>query len=178
MLEGKQFAVIFPHQTREGSSISKEIHNNDLFKIVGVFPRRPKLVSTSDNIITIKINDSIIDAVKESRKYNIPFIAGCPLAKCFWTLGESIVWIRLEKISKEKEIIVNIQNDNKYIQTIPETFKDKQELIEYIDKADNEFGISDAMEAIKQIKTSLNNRYGRPLFGNNYKPFYILIKTK
>ena len=36
---------IYPWISREGSNISLELHSRDKFKVVGLYPRRPKLYS-------------------------------------------------------------------------------------------------------------------------------------
>ncbi len=69
--------------SKEGSNISKELHGNDKFKVVGLYPRRPKLISVDNSIITVKINKQIIFGAQSGMDFGIPIIAGCPVANNF-----------------------------------------------------------------------------------------------
>ena len=87
---------IFPWLTREGSNLSKAIHRQDEFKIVGLYPRRPKVNRTNCKIL-IKINNDLILGAREASRINIPMITGCPLARNLRELDEHTmcVWIKL-----------------------------------------------------------------------------------
>ena len=56
--EYKTVIPIYPWLTREGSKISKIIHKDDKFLVLGLYPRRPK-IDVDNNIIYVKINDEL-----------------------------------------------------------------------------------------------------------------------
>jgi hypothetical protein len=175
VLKEKTYAFIFPHQTREGSTISRAIHQQDFIRIIGIFPRRPKLRTAGANEIYFKINKEVIHSVIHGKAHNIPFISGCPISKNFWDLGERVVWLRLQNIEEEKTICVDTANIELSLKKIGGALDGENGLIDYIDSVTNSYDIETAMSVIRDIyNCSGMNRY---LFGTVYKPFYIFIKS-
>jgi len=102
----KRFSIVtplFPWATREGGTIARHLHKGERFKVVGLYPRRPKLLSANSSIITVKLNRQILLGAQCGMELGIPIIAGCPLAKNFWELGNSphCLWIKLDQGSKK-----------------------------------------------------------------------------
>jgi len=78
---------VFPWISREGSNISKEIHISDTFKVLGVYPRRPKL-KTPNADIDVKIS-TIFHGAEFGNGKGIPIIAACPITTNLWDLDSS-----------------------------------------------------------------------------------------
>lgn len=173
---------IFPWMTREGSNISKSLHQNDKFKILGLYPRRPKIALLDKENIHIKINDQIILGARSGFTLGIPIIAGCPLAKDFWELGNipNCLWIRLNfKSNKNKEFQIK-QGKSLYLDRdlSKVVFHEENEILEYVIENANLFDVDGAMEAFRKIKMdSLNfEYYSRFYLWGGYKPIYFFLK--
>jgi hypothetical protein len=168
---------IFPWATREGSNLSKQIHEDDKFYIVGMFPRRPKLDSANDPNIIIKINHQIIVEAKRSLQLGIPMIAGCPLVKNFWELGSSpnCVWIKLEQAS-EDDAEIDARNIKSFIPGW--IFPNEVTLIKYFYDYSLLTNLQNAIQAFKKIKLTSKEAYNFHYFwmGSRYKPVYFLLK--
>ena len=170
----KTYAFIFPHQTREGNTISREIHRDDIFSILGIFPRRPKIKIDEKESIYIKINTEVVNSAVKANEYKIPFICGCPIARNIWTLNEKIVWINMNSIHEETILSIRMDDVTNSIENMSNSFHSVEKLKDFVNTTDNLFDIEKAMFSIRNISDSLGmNRY---FFGTIYKPFYVFIK--
>ena len=168
---------ISPWMTREGSNISKLLHRNDSFKIFGIFPRRPKLI-TDCGEIEFKINAQIIAKANVGLKYGIPIIAGCPLVRNFWELSSNIklIWTRIDSEVNEDLFLTIKESD--ILAPALSLFNNNQEILDYIDKNAKLFSIEDALVAFRQINMTNSGFYNYPRFGFGglYKAIYFLLK--
>lgn len=173
---------IFPWMTREGSNISFELHGNDEFRLLGLYPRRPKLLSANHPSIFIKINEQILFGAKTGLEFGIPIIGGCPIASDFWELGNdpSCLWINLESDTLASFEIKVESNDSSYlIKTHSEcVFRTDEELLEQIDNTAKIVDLRMTLDAIKAIKMQSRGLGGYfPMaFMGGYKPVYFLLK--
>ncbi len=165
-------AFLFPYQTREGNTVSREIHRNDNFSMIGIFSRRPKIRLDHKEDIYIKINQEIIDYSNKAYTFGIPFIAGCPIASNFWDLGNNIAWFDLQKMKRECLIKVSSQSLRS---NSSEELLTTNKLRDVLLNNKTIFNITNAMDAIK-YSVSKMNQYRYSLFGPIYKPFYLLIR--
>lgn len=168
---------IFPWMTREGSNISALIHKDDKFKIVGLYPRRPKIHLQTKNTIFVKLNSEIICGAKFGKENGLPIIAGCPLSQNLWELGQTpkCMWIKLDfeqPITKELEIDLT-KNNSVNRELYKMVFRNETEIYNYIDKIAKTFDFCTAIEAFRNIK--MIGAYGIAFMGG-YKPVYFLIK--
>ena len=170
---------IFPWITREGSNISKAVHEKEKFQILGLYPRCPKLANVEGTEIHIKINREIIAGAKSALEHGIPVIAGCPLANNFETLGSEpdCIWFNLcESTSENYHIEMNngrmksLQNEN--------IFASEADLINYAVGNSSFLSLPDALEAFKAIKMKSRGLefYNPMAFMGGYKPVYFLMK--
>lgn len=173
---------IFPWMTREGSNISKSLHQNDKFKILGLYPRRPKIALLDKENIYLKINEQIILGARSGLTLGIPIIAGCPLAKDFWELGKipDCLWIRLNfEINKNKEFQIK-QGKSLHLEKdlFKMVFQKESEILKYTIENANLFYVDAAIEAFRKIKMdSINLEYYSSFaFWGGYKPIYFLLK--
>ena len=173
---------IFPWMTREGSNISKSLHQNDKFKILGLYPRRPKIALLDKENIYLKINEQIILGTRSGLTLGIPIIAGCPLARDFWELSKTpnCLWFRLNfKSNKNKEFQIK-QTESLYLDMdlSKMVFQKENEILKYIIKNANLFDVDAAIEAFRKIKMDSMNLeyYSSFAFWGGYKPIYFLLK--
>ncbi len=173
---------IFPWITREGGNTSFRLHGHEKFKILGLYPRRPKLNPANYENIIVKVNEQILFGAKSGLEYGIPIIAGCPIASDFWELGKdpNCLWINLESISMEKfEIELELDNSSYSITKFPEcAFQSEEDILTYIDDIAETTDLITALEAIKTIKMQSKGIefYYSMAFMGGYKPVYFLLK--
>jgi hypothetical protein len=173
---------IFPWMTREGGNISSLIHKNDEFRIIGLYPRRPKLSTKKTESIFLKISDQIILGATGGNALGIPIIGGLPLVRNFWELSKSpeCLWINLD-FEKEEQFEYEIKFKN--------TFKPEKSLVGKLIKSDyaihkliskkaKYFKIDEAIQAFRKIKMDSMNMDGYSSFAymGGYKPIYFLVK--
>lgn len=176
----QQFEVvipIFPWLTREGSNLSKTIHRNDKFKVIGLYPRRPK-INLTDHRILIKINSEFLAGANEASRINIPMIAGCPLARNLWELNEytKCVWIQLTEKTKH---FYNVEYSDKTpsgykILQNDEVLKNDDEILNFINNGSKKLDFECLIQAFKTIKEHSPTVYFMG-FGS-YKPVYFLLR--
>lgn len=173
---------IFPWMTREGGIVSRYLHKTEKFKVIGMYPRRPKITISDNENIYLKINEQIILGAQSGLGLGIPIIAGCPLVKNFWELGKSpnCLWIKLDF-----ELIKNLEFQIKFDKApslddvlSKKVFKQENEMLDYFNENTKELEINEALEAFRKIKMdSLNlNFYSSFAFMGGYKPIYFLLK--
>lgn len=181
----KQFEFvtpIFPWMTREGSDIAKDILQNEEFKILGLYPRRPKIVILDKTSYHITINEQVIKGAQSGLKLGIPVIAGYPFVKNFWDLGKTpnCLWIRLDfkscdnlEFQIKSEVPFNCDTD-----LINMIFKKESEIIEYFNANSKVFNFETAMDAFRKIKIDSMNLNFNSFFAflGGYKPIYFLLK--
>jgi hypothetical protein len=170
---------IYPWMTREGNNLSKSIHSQDKFKIVGFYPRRPK-ISIEEDKICIKINPEFIEGAIEAVKIKIPIIAGCPLVKSFWDLNEntSCYWIKLDNETKdlyEFEFSSEVSPEYRAKEEIG-VFKSEEQLLTYVTSICGYHDIHSLIHSIHIIRQHSSTVYFMG-FGS-YKPIYFLLRDK
>lgn len=169
---------VFPWLTREGSKISHYIHGDDAFYVLALYPRRPKVSSIDPPKIEIKINPELIKESDVGREHGIPFLAGCPLATNFWSLGSEpkTFWVKINEncdanytakaTRYNKWSIVNDSKD-----TILET---DEQLLAFVSKRCEIHNIESFIEAIRDFRRRTS--HGSWFYGGGYKPVYFLLK--
>lgn len=172
---------MFPWFSREGSNISLEIHSDTKFKLVGLYPRRPKLVSRNQSTIKVKFNLQISIAAKKGYSLGIPMLAGVPFARNFLELGNSdnYFWFKLG-IYENNDYEIDINNKGSLLEnnSLAEmVIKDQEDLLSFVDGNTEVMRWNDAIEAMKQIKShSEGAEYNRHFFfANAYKPVYFVL---
>lgn len=175
-------APIYPWISREGGSISRALHKYDKFKVVGLYPRRPKLISAESRKIKVKINKQILLGAQSGMNFGIPIIAGCPLAKNFWELGNNsdCVWIKLSQDSTEDfELELEyIQSYDLMNQISKFIFINEGDLLTYVSEQSKLMDINSAILSFREIKRDSVGVefYSYFRFMGSYKPVYFLLK--
>lgn len=173
---------IFPWMTREGSNISKYLHKNEKFKIFGLYPRRPKFTISDKENIYLKISEQIILGAQSGLALGIPIIAGLPLVKNFWELGNNpqCLWMKLvfeanENLDFKMKFDGTLSLD---IELSKKVFQKENEILNYINENTKSFEINEALEAFRKIKMDSINMgfYSSFAFMGGYKPIYFLLK--
>lgn len=168
---------IFPWMTSEGNNLSKQIHAQDKFKIVGFYPRRPK-INLKNNKIIIKINNEFIDGAEAASQINIPMLAGCPLANNFWELNDNTncIWIKLtDKTKHHYEIECNTEDTTEFkILDKSEILDSEDDILDFVIGSSKTHNLKTLIEGIQNIRQHSLTFYFMG-FGS-YKPIYFLLK--
>lgn len=175
----KVVVPIYPWLTREGNNLSKSIHRQDKFKIVGFYPRRPK-INLKNHKILIKINNEFLNGAKEASRINIPMIAGCPLARNLWELNEDTkcIWIKLTDNTRSFyniECVDEIPTEYKVIQR-EEILNTNHDILNFVINGSKELDFENLIQAIQTIRAHSSTVYFMG-FGS-YKPVYFLLKDE
>jgi len=174
-----QVTPIFPWATREGSKISNLIHQEELIKIIGIFPRRPKLKKSDNTEISITVNSELISGATRAKDYGIPMVAGCPLVRSFWELGncKKFAWIKLGKNTLESYTLSKSDRPSEQEAT---HFLTKNQILNLAQNTSTFLTLPEFIEAYKHIKREGSSKepyyYGSRTFFGSYKPFYLLMK--
>ncbi len=165
-------APVFPWLNRETSKISKQVHINDRFKVLVLFPRRPKLDHNDNRKIFTTINADLSIFKEFASKFNVPVIAGCPLATNFWELS---------KCTKHVWIEINNETISNYLNPLSKTPGEKVVeslsvscIVKMINKSTT-FDIDSFSDFLHESKYAIPRTF---LFGPRYKPSYLLIKKR
>lgn len=177
ILEKKYSKVIplIPWITREGTKISKVIHKNDEFKVIGVYPRRPKINLDNDKEVYFKINEKIIDSSNYSRSLGLPIVCALPLVKNFWDLAidPNLLWIDLKKYeTKDYFVKINLL-ENYYDLNNEHQILKENDILDLVEES-KIFNIETLIETHREINSFYNK--GSFSFYNNYKPILFLVK--
>ncbi|MGE8179043.1 hypothetical protein [Pseudomonas fluorescens] len=164
LLSGRyEYAVpIYPWMGRELGKLSGLIHGGDCFKVLAIFPRRPKLTTKSSSSIFIRINYELLEFEEVCTKFGIPVVAGCPMVCNFWDLGKSpsIVWLNL---ATQNEGVLELKGDAK-------VGMDGDGMLDLVSRAAT-LSFSDFDGFLRYVKSGSSSFYGP-----TYKPFYFLIR--
>jgi len=175
----KRFSTVvpmYPWITREGTNLSKEIHQHDSFNVIGLFCKRPK-IHVKDRNILFKINNDFLRTQEVSYDVGIPILVGIPLIKNLWQLSEkpNCIWA---KLSEEIEPYYEIPNNDDLSDwlNLPDNghlFSVDEDLLEYIENNTRLMNLVSFIESVRIIRRTNPSS----LFGSGiYKPVYFLIK--
>ncbi len=172
---------IFPWMSREGGSVSKHLHEKDKFKIIGLYPRRPKISLGDTENIYLKINEQILLGAQTALGIGVPIIAGIPLVRDFWNLGAfpKCLWIKLDfKHFEDKEFRIGLTTTESASDELTRKLLTEYQILEYLSATSKTFDIANALDAFREIKMKSMNlkSYSSLAYMGGYKPIYFLIK--
>lgn len=155
---------------REGGTMSSQV-NREMFRLFGVFARRPKLTPNSPNAITVKLNQDVIDAGHFGKHFGLPLFAGLPIARSLVELSDCCcLWKVLDdSVSHESEHTFKVVEDR--VERVGEWINTN----DLVSRCTNLRLISwgRARELIDQLRLQQPKRHW--LFGITYKPFYVAL---
>jgi hypothetical protein len=170
----KLIVPIYPWMTKEGSILSRNLHSRDQFKMIALFPRRPKYSKNGLLNVYVKINYEIIQFYHVASKLGVPVIAGCPLIKNLWDLNAKFkcVWLKINEIA-ETEYLIEIDNHLNNIEDHDNFFYTNEEIINFFNIISYEINFDRALTMFKELKKVSTFNY---FYGSTYKPIYFLLK--
>lgn len=181
-VEFEYVVPVFPWMTREGGNLSRQIHKDDKFQILGLYPRRPKFSMNSDELTYLKISNQIIFGAISGQEVGIPIIGGLPLVRNLWDLSNepNCLWFNLDfNVNEPLEYQIKIDDDlefDKYLTN--RLLRSNSEIFEVVRKHAKTFNIINAMSAFRKIKMDSMNLdfYSSFAYMGGYKPVYFLLK--
>ena len=192
-LLSRHFKTIIPFYfwvSREGNTMSvKTVSIND-FRLISVYPRRPKISNPEDTIITLKFNASIIHAAQISIESGVSTFAGIPIISSIQDINNDVLckWFRFKSAVKsisDIEYKLNIKGnvvEKGKSSFIEGPIKDEL-LINTILKFSTISSWENAIDIIRSIRKNSspgyygNNNYSRfSMWMGGYKPFYLILK--
>lgn len=162
--EYTEVASVFPWLSREFSKISKELHRSDVFRVLVMFARRPKVAHHGDDAVYATINSELERFCEVCDEYDVPVIAGCPNATDFWGLarGDKVIWLQIRHASL-----------NRYLNRVSQSPAKLQEKdIRRLAKRSNFFDILAFERLVRETRASQPSR----MYGPLYKPVYFLMR--
>lgn len=152
---------IFPWLNREGGRLAHSLHQNEEFKVIGIYPRRPKFDSNRTSCL-IKINEELIETAVIAKIINIPMIAGAPISKNLWELYNNPI-CKLFHLTDDTQTLNFIDLNN--------TLENEIDLLLIVRQA-NPHTYQSFISAVRYLRQGNS----RMFFSSTYKPVYLLIK--
>lgn len=178
---GLQVVPITYWKSREGNALAASRNYGRSFRLVALFPRRPKLLDGRDQIFG-KVNWQLFQFASESLPRGIPVFAGLPVISSLWecTGMTPVQWLSLNSGSdSDVEFVIDrstlscsfsIQN------TCCAPIPSHDVLLNAMNRA-RVCEWNDAMNLLEELRRfSISQGSWRPPFGGpRYKPVYFLI---
>lgn len=166
--EFEYVAPISPWLSREFAGKSKKLHQNASFRVLVVFPRRPKISNGSDIFMTV--NAELEAFKKVGIEYGISVIAGCPLATDFWELATAnrYAWLNIGRLDTYEYLI----NASSPAEDRGGLFLTDEQILELVKKS--------SIQTMDSFESFVRDaRYSQPpsFFWGRYKPVYFLTKA-
>ena len=143
---------------------SKGIHNDAKFRVVTLFPRRPKLSENGEIFVTINNELSIVKNIGEN--HGVTVLAGCPIATDFWELSscKEFAWFDVNH-PDVYEYLVRIESMTHGARLMDD------DIIELVKRS-----TLHSMSSLENFIRSVRDELPSSFFGARYKPVYFLIK--
>lgn len=138
------------------------------FRVLALFPRRPKITDDLSSEIYITVNKEVRDFESVMRARGIPALAGCPLVKTIWELScdPQVAWVDISHPSLNKYLnpISGEENSNALLT--------EEEILKRLSVAAT-FSLEWLGEAVRLFR---NTHGGSVIYGQRYKPIFFLIR--
>jgi hypothetical protein len=185
-----QFPKVIPiyfWATREGSRISRECTFGGKFRVVAVFPRRPKVLSPGDNRVFVKFNQQLFQSAHGAEEAGIPVLAGIPLVSSLMDFGLHChyAWFQIRsKAIPQKDLIWEVDLDGNImgenLNNVPiEGPLDDDEILDIVHTATSTLSWDETIERIRMVRpVSHGDTILSRFFDFGYKPtFFVMLES-
>ncbi|NNJ15818.1 hypothetical protein CSV86_011530 [Pseudomonas putida CSV86] len=158
---------IFPAMMREFSKKSYE-HQNASFRVLALFPRRPKITNHDHSGIYVTISQELHDFEAFMRGVGVITIAGCPMVRTIWGLSAcpKISWLDIAHGSLG-EYLNRVDCDD-----VSGALLSEQDILIRLSRAP--FFSLDRLGETVRIYREINK--SAFIYGPKYKPVFFLIR--
>lgn len=166
--------------TREGSSVADIAES---LKVLAVFPRRPKILTSGAKEVFVKFNESLFEVAHKAERYGIPVFAGMPLIsslgclaikpECAWFLIQSQRRSFGEVIHKIDLTRATLLTEN---QEGLEGPLSANQLLEHVEISARWHGWTEVTHILRELRRSDDGRlFFFPFGGSPYRPFFFAL---
>ena len=177
----KSITPFFYWSTREGNKLSRECSTKGKFRLVAMFPRRPKLTTPNSKVISAKINDTIFARVPSYNYHGISVFSGIPCVSSIlkYTRDTKALWFLLNDDGKQ-DAYVDILVPSGEVVSLDPGINGPLSSKEIINNISNRlFTWSDIIDTLQEIKRETKGiSYSRWFFDTTYKPVYFVLREK
>lgn len=172
---------MFFWSTREGNTTAARNMSGITVRLLTAFPRRPKISRLSDDRITMKVNQQLIDYARASADVGIAAFAGIPLVSSLFTfrIDSPCCWYDLrEFFSTNTDCFVEMTLNGTVIPNPPSRSSIRQSSSDQ--QILNAVNRSPTLQWDVAIETLCRIRYMQPKFNSfpffgGYKPFHLIF---
>jgi hypothetical protein len=174
----KRIIPIYYWVTREGNTLSRNLHSNIRVRILAVFPRRPKIDSNHSDVIFGKLNNSILHFAGAAKSIGIPTIFCMPIVKSFLDISEDSECLYLDVLKhNEEDIHFHVNNKDDVFSIDSEqkanlTILDSSAILK-IQASGKMMNWDEANLNMNQLR-NVNDIYSR-FWMSQYKPVYLIL---
>lgn len=150
------------------------------FRVVSVFARRPKVISSADQVVIVKINRALFEYAAAAEQFGIPTLAASPLVASLDRLhiGCESVWFRLCDNGEREDFCLEVPLEKSRLQAAKrENVSGPSEIKEISRRVADSAERLSWQEVVRRLR-ELKNAAGPSgfMFGPaTYKPFHLLL---
>lgn len=163
--------------SREGGRRAKEIHEGQEFRVVALFPRRPKCTGESDSRIYFTVNEGLKDSAQLLLKRGVSCIAGCPLIKSFWQIdaGPQCIFIALDGNAPGQ---YSFDVENAPMDEHGTILASYSQLLRYVSESTRCLKFDELLIALRESRSLQGPQHidGTHMFSSLYKPVILLLR--
>jgi hypothetical protein len=157
--------------SREGMFARQSNQTGGQYKVIALYPRRPKTILTEDDKIYIKLNQSILDSARIFSEHGILVFAGAPMVTYLDELLPSAkcIWLQLNAYKEEQMLELNKYHPEHYLCS-----KSPDDLIELISSSTATMELPNLAQIIRKTNQSTTT-FNRFWNMNRYRPVLFLV---
>lgn len=180
----QNYTAIFPFHFsagREGSAVSEL---DESLKVVAVFPRRPKILTSGSQEVYVKFNRILFDVAGKARRFGIPVFAGVPLISSLGSLADDpdCAWflIQSRSSSSSSDVVHRMDLASRRLLTSREEGVegplDSKQLLAQVELHARSYWWPEAAENLRKLRKRDDGRLFFFPFGSGaYRPFFFAI---
>lgn len=176
----KNFKKVIPlyfWATREGGNMAKDSLRHHYFKMLAIYPRRPKIADINGDHILLNLNEVLFERSREFKKRGVPVIAGTLLIDSLYKfqLNAQCLWLKLNETGSQQTLEINLTNP---LITSPDVNVLRPNDFKFlIDEHCNSMSGEEIIDIMRSAKSRFEEGFWAGLYGDLYKPFYVLIEA-
>lgn len=170
-------APLYLWLSREGGRLARNIHENEEFRAVALFPRRPKSKGGNQATLTMTISNQMLAAAEVLQTRGIPSVAGCPVVTSFWQILSNPPCL-FSRLGPSVDMEYTFDTSGAPICTYDSLLNSSAELVQYVRQASNDLNLESLVDAVRGSRGPRHSveGIGAHMFSAGYKPVIILLR--